>query len=203
MDQKLFAEQLAVFTSSFLRNNPNHPDFNNIQQYLDVKHSMQMLKQYETLLAFTRGGSAIDVGSGVGYAKVVDDSVYTANPPIDYQVQTEQMLGVERDFDCADCRIHSKWIGTDDQYDFVILHRFMPWADQEADPLTVLNIFTDVRRILKPDGKLIYTPISTKGLKTTGWKRINTGMQTFEINTQQLYDAILTANKILQTRLPA
>jgi SAM-dependent methyltransferase len=163
---------------------------------------MQMLEQYEKLLSFTRGGSVIDVGSGVGYAKVVDRLVHTANPPVDYQVQVEEMLGVERDYDCADCRRHIKWIGTDEQYDFVIIHRFMPWADQEADPLTVLHVFTDVCRILKPNGKLIYTPISTKGLATAGWKRINTGMQTFEINTQQLYDGINTANKILQTRLP-
>lgn len=199
MDKKLFAEQLAVFTSSFLRDNPNHPDFNNIQQYIDVKHSMRMLKQYEMLLAVTRGGTVIDVGSGVGYAKVVDNRVHTANPPIDYQVQAEQMLGVERDFDCADCRRHLKWVGTDEQYNYVILHRFMPWADQAADPATMLNIFTEVRRILKPDGKLLYTPISTKGLHTTGWKQINTGMHTFEITRQQLYDAINTANKILQT----
>ena len=199
MDKKLFAEQLAVFTNSFLRDNPNHPDFNNIQQYTDVKHSMRMLKQYEMLLAVTRGGTVIDVGSGVGYAKVLDRFVNTANPPIDYQVQVEQMLGVERDFDCADCRRHLKWIGTDEQFDYVILHRFMPWADQEADPAIMLNIFTEVCRILKPEGKLIYTPISIKGLRTTGWKHINTGMYTFELNRRQLHDAILTANKILQT----
>ena len=198
MDKKLFAEQLAVFTTSFLRDNPKHLMYDNISQYKDVEHSLQMLKQYEMLLSITRGGTVIDVGSGVGYAKVIDRSVHTANPLLDFQVYAEQMLDVECDFLCQDCRLHSKWIGTDQQYDYVILHRFMPWADQEADPAIMLNVFTDVCRILKPEGKLIYTPISIKGLRTAEWKHINTGMHTFEINRRQLYDAINTANKILQ-----
>jgi len=198
MDRMLFVEQLAVFTNSFLRNNPGHYELANIQQYTDTQHSLQMLQIYEVLLAKTRGYSTIDVGSGVGYAKVVDRSVHTANPPINYWVQVEQILGVERDFDCLNCVHYSKWVCTDNQYDYAILHRFLPWTDQVADPATMLNVFTEMCRILKPDGKLLYTPISTKGLQTAGWKQINTGMQTFELNRQQLYDAIDTANKILQ-----
>lgn len=202
MDKKLFAEQLAAFTNSFLRDNPKHFLFDNLQQYKDVQHSMEMLQSYEALLARAREGSVIDVGSGVGYAKVISKNVYTANPPIDYWVQVEQIFNVESDFACRDCAQHLRWIGTNQQYDFVILHRFLPWANQIADPKIMLNVFTDVCRILKPNGKLLYTPISTEGLQTTGWKHINTGMHTFELNRQQLYDAINTANKILQARLP-
>lgn len=197
MEKRLFAEQLAAMMTSFLRNNPDYIHAPHLHQYLNVDHSMSVFEQYEKLLLITQNSSVIDVGSGAGYVKVLDKRVHTANLP-DWAA-VERFLNVEGDIVCTDCTLNSNWIRTDNQYDYVILHRFMPWAGQEADPAIMLNVFTEVCRILKPDGKLLYTPISTKGLRTTGWKHINTGMHTFEITKQQLYDAIHTANKILQT----
>lgn len=197
MEKRLFAEQLAAMMAIFLHNNPDYIHAPHLHQYLNVEHSMSVFEQYEKLLSITQDSSVIDVGSGAGYAKVLDKRVHTAN--LSDWAAVEKFLNVEGDIVCTDCTIDSNWICTNNQYDYVILHRFMPWANQEADPATMLNVFTEVCRILNPDGKLLYTPISTKGLYTTGWKHINTGMHTFELNRQQLYDAISYTKQILQT----
>ena len=205
MTQQQYVEQLILHTRKFLDNQPHTTYSSNIEQYLDVKHNLNILQQYKFLLALTAGGSVLDIGMGVGFSKIINPNIHTTNPPdigppggfLHFQKYIGKVLNIESDFINGDCRTHLPWIDTDNQYDYIILHRFLPWANETLSHKVFVNIFTDVLRILKECGKVYYTPISMLGLDTSGWKKIHTGLNTFEITKQQLYHAVYNTNKIL------
>lgn len=199
-----YVEQIALHTRNFLNTQPRTIHSINIEQYLDLNNNISLLQQYRLLLNLAANGSVLDVGMGVGFSKIINPFIHTTNPPdvgppggfLHFQKYINNILDIKSDFINGDCTTHSPWIQTKNQYDFVILHRFLPWVDQTLDRKLFVNIFTDVLRILNESGKVYYTPISTLGLDTNEWKRINTGMNTFEITKQQLYNAIHNTNKV-------
>jgi len=209
MSHRQYAEDIASHTKHFLNKNPYTDDSTNIEQYLNVDHNIIILKQYQTLLSLTGGNSVLDIGMGIGFSKMINPCIDATNPlniglpgsGLHYQKYMEEQQGISSDFLNGDCRIHLPWIQTKNQYDFVILHRFLPWAGQTLDYKVFVNIFTDVLRVLKECGKVYYTPISIHGLHTNEWKKINTGMNTFEITRQQLHNAINNTNKVLRSEV--
>lgn len=195
MNSDFFVESLVKFTEAFLRNNPTDPDYINLQQYASVEHNTFLIKQYEMLLSHT-SGDVIDIGSGVGFAKVVRPSVRTSNVGANFFVAFEQLMDIECDYRSFDCLYTDDWVRADTLFDYAILHRFMPWSGQTLDARTKSHMFTGVNRVLKDSGVLIYTPISITGLDTSRWEKIDT--RTYKITKAQIYDEISSsANKIL------
>ena len=199
MDVEQFVPTLVSFTKQYLQQNPDHPYSDNIDQYKNVRRVLWLLSVYKTIVAQT-SGRVLDVGSGIGLAKVIDPHIYTANLPVDdyfnqgtadYFSEVEEFFNIERDYICRDCAVHSRWIETDQLFDSIILHRFLPW-DDTVTKKTLVNIFTEIYRLLSDSGVLIYTPINIDRLDTNRWERLNFKLPTFKITKQQLYDTINT-----------
>ena len=199
MNVEQFIPALALFTKQYLQQNPNHPYGDNISQYMDERSVMCLCNAYNTIIAHTNG-RVLDVGSGIGIAKLIDPYIRTANlpankyfsqGPANYFSEVEELFNLEKDYICRDCARHSRWIDTDHTFDSIILHRFLPW-DNTVTNNTLFNIFTEINRLLNNEGVLLYTPISTDKLYTSNWLQLSTGMHTFKITKRQLYDTIQT-----------
>jgi SAM-dependent methyltransferase len=199
MNPEYFIDSLAVFTEQYLQHNPDHPYSNNISQYVDKRGVLKLYHVYNTIITHTHG-SVLDVGSGIGIAKLVDPRILTANLPANYYfnqgpanyfAEVEEFFNLEKDYVCRDCARHQRWIETDHSFDSIILHRFLPW-DNTVTNKTLTNIFVEIDRLLNDNGVLIYTPIDITRLNVESWERINTGMYTFKITKQQIYDTIQT-----------
>jgi hypothetical protein len=199
MNVEQFIPALALFTKQYLQQNPSHPYSNNISQYTDERSVMYLCDVYNTIVAHT-SGRVLDVGSGIGIAKIIDPYIHTANlpanhffnqGPANYFSEVEELFNLEKDYICRDCARHRRWIETDHTFDSIILHRFLPW-DNTVTNNTLFNIFTEIDRLLNLGGVLLYTPISTDKLYTSNWLQLSTGMHTFKITKRQLYDTIST-----------
>lgn len=181
---------ILAFTKQFLKHNPSHPDYNNLLQYTDITNLQRIYGCYQQLINESTG-SILDIGSGIGFAKMIDKSIHTANMHVDYFIEIEEMFGVEKDIFCRDCTKFPKWVMTDQQFDSIILHKFLPW-DNNVTNQTLFNIFSDVDRLLNDGGYLLYTPINIQKLHTKHWQKIQTGMYSYKITKQQVHDAANT-----------
>jgi hypothetical protein len=199
MDIEQFVPALASFTEQYLQQNPNHPYSDNISQYMDKQGVRSLYNVYNTIINHTHG-RVLDVGSGVGIAKLIDPHIHTANlpankyfsqGPANYFFEVEESFNLEKDYTCRDCVRHTRWIETNHMFDSIILHRFLPW-DNTVTNNTLFNIFTEINRLLNEEGVLLYTPISIAKLYTSDWLQLSTGMHTFKITKRQLYDTINT-----------
>ena len=203
MDVEQFIPALASFTEQYLQQNLNYPYSDNISQYMDAQGVMSLHSVYNTIITHTHG-RVLDVGSGIGIAKLIDPRIYTANLPANYSFnqgpanyfsEVEEFFNLEKNYICRDCARYRRWIETDHTFDSIILHRFLPWDDTVTNN-TLLNIFTEINRLLNDGGVLLYTPISIDKLYTSNWLKLSTGMHTFKITKRQLYDTINT-HKVL------
>lgn len=197
MNLEYFIESLTTFTEQYLQHNPDHPYRDNIRQYTDKQGVLGLYGVYNIILNHTHG-RVLDVGSGIGIAKLVDPYIHTSNipaylnqGPADYFLEVEEFFGLESDYICRDCVQHQRWIETNQSFDSIVLHRFLPW-DNTVTKKTIINIFTEIDRLLNSNGVLIYTPINITRLNVESWERLNTGMHTFKITKQQIHDTIQT-----------
>lgn len=199
MNVDQFIPALASFTEQYLQQNPNHPYGDNISQYTDKQVVTSLYNVYNTIITHTHG-RVLDVGSGIGIAKLIDPRIHTANLPANYSFdqgpanyfsEVEEFFSLEKDYICRDCAVHRRWIETNQMFDSIILHRFLPW-DNKVTNRTLNNVFTEIDRLLNNSGVLLYTPINIERLHIHNWERVSTGMHTFKITKQQLYDTIET-----------
>ena len=83
MDVEQFVPTLVSFTKQYLQQNLNHPYSDNISQYMDAQGVISLYSVYNTIITHTHG-RVLDVGSGIGIAKLIDPRIYTANLPANY-----------------------------------------------------------------------------------------------------------------------
>jgi SAM-dependent methyltransferase len=197
-----FAKNLSAYTKHFIEHNNDHPDVKNIRQYADFNRVYDLLKQYARIISDIKqqgATSIIDVGSGVGFAKCIDPNITTANMDVDYFFKVEEVLNVVSDISLFDCTITEKWVNTTHKFDCAILYRFMPWAGKILDNQTIVKVFTEMSRILKPNGVLIYTPINADQFLDRNWSQIPNKFRTFKLSQSDIQHELDKAkNEILQ-----
>lgn len=189
MNKVRFAKQLRAYTKLFLKLHPDYLDAKNIRQYLDFNHVCILFDQYTHIIDTVKeqgATSIIDVGSGVGIAKHIDSNITTANVEVDYFTEVEDVLNVVKDIPLFDCTVTKKWVNTNRKFDCAILYRFMPWAGETIDNQTIVKIFTEMSRILKPEGVLVYTPINAAQFLDRGWSRIQNEFYTFKLSQSDI-----------------
>lgn len=189
MNKVRFAKQLRAYTKHFVEHNSNHPDVKNISQYTDFNHVCVLFDQYKHIIDDVKhqgATSIIDVGSGVGIAKHIDPNITTANVEADYFLEVEEVLNVVKDISLSDCTVTKRWVNTTRKFDCAILYRFMPWAGETLDNQTIVKIFTEMSRILKPEGVLVYTPINPAQFLDRGWSRIPNEFYTFKLSQSDI-----------------
>ena len=193
MNKELFCKSLVVLTEQFLLDNPHHRDYTNIQQYTDITNVLAVYEQYEKLISHTHG-DVLDVGSGVGFAKHINPAILTTNLTNDYFYSMEKALNVKKDYWCSNCITNPKWIQTPKQFDYVILHRFLPWNGETLAPEVRYNMLSGVHNVLRDGGTLLYTPINAKAVNVEGWSLMNsTALPTFIITKKQIYNELYPA----------
>lgn len=193
MDKELFCKSLTTLTEQFLLDNPQHRDYANIQQYTDTTNVLAVYEQYEVLIGHTYG-DVLDVGCGVGFAKHINPTIHTTNLANDYFFCVEKALDVKKDYWCSNCLVNPKWIQTPKQFDFVILHRFLPWDGDTLASEVRYNMLSGVHHVLKDGGTLLYTPINAKAVNVGGWSLMDsTSLPTFIITKEQIHNELYPA----------
>lgn len=152
-----------------------HKQIANITQYTDGDHIDYLCTQYSyaiNLLKELNKTRVVDVGSGVGIAKIINPNIVLADLYTDqgraWSKQFFQDVSTVLDT-VPSIRMQSftpefstKWIDTEQTFDAVMLLRFMPWSEQHFDKQNLKNMFTEINRIMADGGVLLYRPIDTQ-----------------------------------------
>jgi hypothetical protein len=155
-------DHIVHLTQQFLQLNPNHPERDNIKQYTEYNTVNHIIKSYQTAIQLAQG-DVIDMGSGIGVSKILNPSIELANMEASYFIWMEKALGLQRNYTMFRCQQYTRWSNVDRQFDTVLLLRFLPWFGETLHRHDVIykNILTEVHRILKSNGKLLYSCMGT------------------------------------------
>ena len=185
MNSKQFATEVVHLTEQFRKNNPDHSEYLT-QQYLEQDHIEQLFNVYQKVITHARSlgsNTIIDIGSGVGFAGVLDNTITLTNlVATDYDLFDDcfKHFGLECGVDLKLFKVRRKrnWITTSSKYDAVMLLRFMPFHHQLFNETDFYDLLIEMDRILSDTGVLFYWPIE--------YPIISKILDTYSINCSRL-----------------
>ena len=215
MDRDQFALEVVEVAKRFRQENPHHAD-HLTSQYLSAVHVAGIFDMYRVSIEYLKSKGArdvLDIGSGVGFAGVIDKTIALTN------LDTTDADLFEYCFDHFELKKAFKlfafkavrdrmWVDTESTFDGIIMYRFLPFHGMYGKAFNdddFVRLLTEADRLLNDGGRLLYWGVDQEILNqikskyTITWDTFPNSPVAIltKRKLRDIIDVITTANKVL------